>query len=402
MTRSIKNISNILIIALLTACMTSCKDEDMIMDTESYLRIIDDQDYNASFNPISIRETLGGGSIILAGTDAPNSDFQGISIIRLDSLGGFVGEFEMDFSYVTPVGDLMTVDSTHYFFCMEEGTLFVNLVAVDNQGRASAPVRVSGSLRYPLAAALNADNNFILLSYDPINQRSVISVIEQDGSLFISAGYSIGAGGDVEPDILDHLVNPSINYPFFVGQDANGYYFNGFYNYTLSLVFTNFGSDPTGVVQGQQTVAGIRAVRHISGSDFAVLGYQYDKNFVQPATSLSTTGISSSVDLFDRAIPEIRPNAPAKIISFTRNSGETLIIVATETEARQGILYFYDTSGGLLGTHYVGYFNPFTFADLTPTSDDGLMITGTTFVASRFERIYISKLPAQKIDEIVN
>lgn len=396
-----KNISLLSLLAIVLISVSSCKDEDVVMATESYLRILDDQDYNAAFNPISIQETSTGGSIILSGTDAPNTDFEGINIIRLDSLGAYASEFELT-GYVTPVGDLMRVDSAFYFFCMEEGTLFVNLVAVDASGAASTPVRVSGGLRYPLAASINSDNNFVLLSYDPVNQRSVISIVEPDGTLFTSAGYSIGAGADREPDILEHMVNPSVNYPFLVGQDAGGYFFNGFYNHTLSLAFTSFGSDPTGVMQGQQTIAGVRAVRHISGSEYAMLGFQYDQNFVQPVTTLSTSGLSSSVNFFNRSIPEIRPNAPAKIITMDRPSGEQIIVIATETEGRQGILYFYDTTGGLLGTHYVGYLNPFTLADVIATEDGGLLVTGTTFVASRFERIYVSKIPSLTIDELIN
>ena len=103
--------------------LLSCSEEVEVEPTERYLRIVDDQDYNAEYDPISIQETFNGGSLILSGINLENSPFQGVKIVRLDSIGGYVGETVLAENYVNPVGDLMTIDSSYYFFCMETGNL---------------------------------------------------------------------------------------------------------------------------------------------------------------------------------------------------------------------------------------------------------------------------------------
>ncbi len=394
------NFTNILLV-LSTLLVFSCSEEVEIEPTERYLRIVDDQDYNAEYDPISIQETFNGGSLILSGINLDNSPFRGVKIVRLDSIGGYVGETILDGNYVNPVGDFMTIDSTYYFFCMESGNLTTNLVAVNDAGTVTGTTVVSGRL-YPLAGGITSNNTFLLMNYNPNSQTTQISELSADGAISRSAGYSIGAGDDVEPDILKHLTDPLTHYNFFVGESGDGVFFNGFYNYTLSLVFSSFGGNPTGVLQGQQTIAGMKAVTHISGSNFAFLGFQYDQNFVQPFTALSTSGTASSVNFFDRSVPEIKADATAKIVLVEASNGEVLTVFATETEGRQTILYFYDSEGILLGYRYIGNSNPYTFADITTTEDGGLLVTGTTFVASRFERIYVAKIPEKEIEDIVN
>ena len=55
---------------------------------------------------------------------------------------------------------------------------------------------------------------------------------------------------------------------------ADLYFFNGFFNYTFSLVFTDITSDdPIGVVQGQQDDGGFSAVTPLSGNKFAILTF---------------------------------------------------------------------------------------------------------------------------------
>ena len=268
---------------------------------------------------------------------------------------------------------------------------------------------VSGRI-YPLAGGVTSNNTFLLLNYNSNNQASQINEVTVDGAVSRSASYSIGAGDEVISEILRHLTDPLNRYDFFVGESGDGVFFNGFYNYTLSLVFSDFGGNPSGVLQGQEShgysVAGMKAVTHISGSNFAFLGFQYDQNFVEPLVTLSTSAITSSVDFFtggdERAEPEIKADAIAKIILLEAPNGEILTVLATETEGRQTILYFYDAEGILIGSRYIGNSNPYTFAGITATADGGLLVTGTTFVASRFERIYVAKIPAKEIEELVN
>ncbi|MEL6556633.1 MAG: hypothetical protein AAFQ94_00520 [Bacteroidota bacterium] len=395
------NIPIILFIFLLLGF--SCSEEEVIGPTERYLKIYDDRIYNASYDPIGLVETETGASLVLTEINLTNSSFSGSSIIRIDSVGDISNTTTIAENFVAPVGNLVTIGSMHYFASMDEQSLLVHLIPVASDGTVGDPIPVNSTLRYPLALSKTRDDRLLLLSYDPNNRLSVISTINVDGTVAQSQGYSVGAANDIEPIIFNHFTDPSSALTFFVGETSEGlFYFNGFYNFTLSLVFTNFGDDPTGVVQGQQSFTGIRSVLHLSGSTFTLMGYQFDRNFLRPQATLSTNSISSSVDLFASAIPEVMPNAPSKSILISREGLDDVIVTATETQSRQTILYFHSTDGVLLGIERLGSLNPFTFGDIIATADGGLKVLGTTFLASRFERIYLSRLSADEINRIAN
>ena len=381
----------------------SCSEEELIEPTERYLKIYDDRIYNASYDPISIVETETGSSLVLTEINLANSSFSGSSIIRIDSVGDISNTSAVAENFVAPVGSLVTIGNMHYYATMDEQSLLVHFIPVASDGTVGDPIPVNSTLRYPLALSKTRDDRLLLLSYDPNNRLSVISIINIDGTVAQSQGYSVGPANDVEPIIFNHFTDPSSALTFFVGETSDGlFYFNGFFNFTLSLVFTNFGDDPTGVVQGQQSFTGIRSILHLTGNTFSLMGYQYDRNFLRPQATLATNDISASVNLFASSIPEVMPNAPSKSILLSREGLDDVVVTATETQSRQTILYFHSTDGVLLGIERLGSLNPFTFSDIIATDDGGLKVLGTTFLASRFERIYLSRLSADEVNRIAN
>ncbi|MGB3464966.1 MAG: hypothetical protein WBA74_06845 [Cyclobacteriaceae bacterium] len=387
---------------ILLVLNAGCKEEEIIAPTESYLRILDNRNYTAQYDPIGVKETPTGGALILTATEDPNTPFSGSAVILTDSLGEIKKSTEAPDNLVAPVGELVQIADKYYYASMDFRSLQVHLIPVNAEGETETPVPVGNALQYPLALSKTSSNDLLLLSYDPTGRESVISIVGIDGVVKRSRGYSIGPATDVEPLIFSHFTNPDAELTFFVGENSDGlYYFNGFYNFTLSMVFTNFGEEPTGVVQGQQTFTGIRSVLPLGGGRFTVMGYQYDRNFLRAQTSLSTNTVTSSVDLFVSELPEVLPNAHSKSILLVEENADPVVITATETQNRQTILYFHDESGILLGIKRLGSLNPFTLSDLTNTSDGGIMLSGTTFLASRFERIYIAKISPIEMDEII-
>lgn len=138
--------------------------------------------------------------------------------------------------------------------------------------------------------------NFILLSYDNFNKHSVLSVITPSGAITRSQGFKIGAGDAVEEPIIEHFLRTGNQIPFFAGKTSSGlYYFNGFYNYTLSIVFTDLNDDsPQGVVQGQQDDGGLSQAVELNGGKFALARFNFGDNYFLPNTALNTSGISST------------------------------------------------------------------------------------------------------------
>lgn len=379
----------------------SCSETEPSL-SESFLKIYDDSNFDVNYHPIDVVETIDG-YIILSGTELSNTDFTGVQLIKVDEEGNF--EMEEELNYVVPIGEmyLNPSDSNVYFFAMNSTSLDAVLISV-NTDLMIENETLLGGLNYPLSAAITSNGNFLLQSYDPLTQETQISEIGLDASYVGGATYSIGPGDDVEQEIISHYLNTNNRpLPFFCGEISSGnYFFNGFYNYSFSMVFTDFGGSPTGVVQGQSSDAGIRAALSLGGSNFAVSGYQYDDNFQLASTALTTGGISSSVDLYPGNMAELKPYTSTKIINYSASSGEYTVF-ASETRGNQVVLHFYNaTTGEIDGIHHVGYLNPFTFSSIKVASDNSLLVLGTTFVAGRFERIMLNKISSSEINGMIN
>ncbi len=389
-----------LAILLLIPIIWSCQEEDAIPET-GFFRIYDDVEYVVDFHPIDVTKAETG-YVILAATEVDRTDFSGIQLYKVDEEGNFESQYEFDPISVLPTGDLMTVNGRHYFFGMDPQTVQVQLISTNDSltNIQTSPV----GLTYPLAASLNtAGDQFLLLSYDPFNAESEITYVNADGSTGMGASYSIGAGSDVEATILEHYFNPGDRpLPFFCGETpGGGVYFNGFYNYSMSMVFTDLGDTPTGVLQGQSTNGGMRSIMPVSGTTFAVGGFQYNDNFISANATISSTATAASVDLYTTFgnVTELRAYTPIDIVSYNIG-GTDYTLIAAETENRQiGIYIFDQTSGDLVGKHNVGYLNPYTLATIKAEgdTDNHLLILGTTYVADRFQRIYLSRVPEEEV-----
>jgi hypothetical protein len=206
-------------------------------------------------------------------------------------------------------------------------------------------------------------------------------------------------GDDIEEPIINHFIRTGRRFPFQVGRIPGGlYYFNGFLNYTFSLVFTNLSSI-TGVVQGQQDDGGISAAYPLGGNKFAAARFNFGDNYFLPNINLETNSISSSANLLGNTFPELTNNAPVKIKNLTIDD-ENVLLFASDTQSKQIGLYFYsEETGEFRSSSYVGFSNPYEIANITTTEDGGIAICGTTYLAGRFPRIFISKVSKDKLAE---
>lgn len=392
------NLMNRLILFIFGLSLVACSnDSDPEADKANFTRIYNSDQYNTSYNPIDMKQTPDGGYLVLAGRRLEESNFSGIYLMKLDEFGGFVSEQLVDEEYVNPVGELLELDENYYFFCMTPVSLQTQLVQVDAEGEIVQITNVGGS--YP-AAASNDNGSFLLLSYDNAARQSVVSVVNPTGSVSQSAGFSIGAGDAVEEPIINHFIRTGRQFPFQVGKTQGGqYFFNGFYNYTFSVVFTDLSSGQ-GVIQGQQDDGGISNLVQLNGSTFATARFNFGDNYFLPNVALNTSGISSSSDLGGFSLPELSPNAPVKIITSTIKETE-VILYGSNTKSGQIGLYVYDkASGEFLGTRYLGFSNPYEITNMINTADGGIAICGTTYVTGRFPRICLYKLSAEELNKI--
>jgi hypothetical protein len=392
--------SQLFLISIISIFAFSCNNEEVAPEQHSFLKIYDDDNYNASYNPVGL-QLNADNYYILSERSLSSSDFAGINLVTIDSIGDFIREQRLEETFVAPTKSLLKVGTSLYFFCMDRNSLRPYLVVISATGELTT-IALNTTASYPLAANVTSNNNLLLLSYDPDGLNSNLTEVSTEGQVLQQVSYSIGPGSDVQVAIVNHFTKRSARIPFFCGQaPGNRYYFNGFYNYTLSMVFTNFGDDPTGVLQGQGVDAGLKAAYANASTDFAIVGYQFSDHFMNAKTALPLNAINSSVNLFDRNIPEIAEKAICRIIPYNGVNRE-MIIIASETEGRQVVLYFYNANAGQLeATYYLGALNPFTLSSIVALDDGGIAIAGTSFLAGRFERIYLQKISKDQILEII-
>ncbi|MEL6533818.1 MAG: hypothetical protein AAFQ98_00330, partial [Bacteroidota bacterium] len=188
---------------------------------------------------------------------------------------------------------------------------------------------------------------------------------------------------------------------FFVGQTPEGtYYFNGLYNYTLSLVFTDLSSgEPLGVVQGQETHSGLLGVFPMGGGQFGLATFNFNERFFQGRVAVDESEISATVDLEGNPIPELDLNANVQAMGLF----DQHVIFGADTRDRQIMLYAYSQeSGELVGTQYYGFGLPYRFSRMNVTGDGGLIITGSVYVADRFQRVALIRLAEEDVNALTS
>lgn len=402
-----------LLLLLIAPLLTMCGEEpDPRTEAEKFVSIYDNNQLNAIYFPIDVKQTADGGYIILAAKEiiAPdansnNPNFYYTYIIRADKNGNFIRENELESNYVSPVGDLVQVDTTFYFFCRDVQTFQAKMITINQQGNLANASDVG--VTYP-AAASSSESSIIMMGYDNVDRKTVIKTLSTAGAQLQSASFDIGPGGDkeVEAAIIDHFTKKGRRLPFLAGRIPNGpYYFNGFYNYSLSLCFTSFVQDapPSGVVLGQQYKGGVSALAPLGNNQVALASFNFGDNFFLPRQELAPSVQTNITELNPAgfSLPELTPEAHVKILRTTINEKD-VVIYASTTQSRQIGLYFYDAStGAFMSSRYLGFSNPYEVASLTPTKDGGLAVCGTTYVAGRFSRICLFKLSKGEISENV-
>ncbi len=395
------------IVVLVSMAGCDIKKNKEVEPENEFLKIYDNHSFSDSYLPIDLKQTSDGGFLILAKTRIAASPFYGIYFLRTDKEGKFLNEQLLPDNLVSPTNSLLQVGQDFYFFCMDGITLESTLVKIDQNGSFSVVNKLTGLL-YPLSSGLEeTSGNFILQSYDRDDRKTVISLVNTSGTITNTIDYSIGIGDfNVEEPIIDHLTGTGKNLPFLTGSLGNGtYFFNGFYNYTLSLAFFQFGSTAApGVLQGYRDERCISSALYLPEiNKFALSGYAYGKNTIYPSATVAyqSGSVASSSDLEGFFIPEFNQDARVMLRQETFN-GKNTLVYGSDTRSGQIALYFYEaSSGNFIASKHLGYSNTFLFGNVIKTTDGGLAVAGVTYLSGRFPRLCLHKIPKEAMEELL-
>jgi hypothetical protein len=392
----------LIIAALLAGMLAGCAEEtDPVFEKQTFTSIFDHNGFSSAYYPVSLRQTPDGGYLILGERRIARSAFRGTYLLKADASGNFVADASLD-QFANPIGELMEVGGSYYFFAMDTLSLGGLLIKTD-ETLADAEVAGQSHFTYPSAASQDG-NTLLLLSYDHVEKKSVVAGYDINGQVVKGPSqFTIGAGDDVEEPIINHILRTGRRFPFLVGKVSEGlYFFNGFHNYSFSLVFTDLEEDAAGgVVHGQQDDGGFSAVVPIENNRFAASRFDFGEMYFLPGVDLQTSGPTVGAYLQGLALPELTPEASVKILR-TEIGTRKVLVYASDTKSKQiGLFYYDEATGEFISSRYLGFSNPFEVADVIETEDGGIAVCGTTWLAGRFPRICLFKISKDQHEQQV-
>ncbi len=388
-------LSSLLIVVMALTIMRCGEDSNLLTETKTFTSIFDSNQFSEGFSPIDIQQTADGGYVVLGESRLIGTQLTGVYLLKADKYGNFVKFVDAD-TLNNPVARLSKVADKYYFFCVKNKGTDAHLASFDENldNFTTTPLGFVNP-----AASLAIDQGLLLYSVDINGKQSIISLIGLDGSTIKQKGYTIGDGDDSEKPLSEHFLKTGKQFPFDVGMVSPGvYYFNGFYDYTFSLIFTDInGDEPIGIISGQQDDGGFSALTPLSSSKYAAARYNFGDNYFLPNTQIVATENRPGIDLGGLSLPELISETKVKILRSVVKE-KNVLIYAADTQTRQIGLYFYDeATGAFIGSKYLGFSNPFTIGNLVNTEDGGIAVCGTTYLAGRFPRISIFKLSKEEV-----
>ena len=239
--------------------VSSCdiRDNKDVNPADSFLRIYDSHQFDHAIGPVDVAQTSENGYLLLGNYRRDDTDFLGTYIASTDENGHFIRNTYMRDNNVHPVGEFLMLGGQHYFISMDAVSLQAYLNHVDDSARVVSTIGIG--VTYPMFAKNDGDDQFVLLSYNSVDRTTEVSVVNVDGTILQQSAFGIGAGQEVEEPIIDHFTRTGRELPFFAGRMENGtYYANGFYNYTLSLLFTDLSDNsPSEVSYKDNRIKGV-------------------------------------------------------------------------------------------------------------------------------------------------
>jgi hypothetical protein len=389
-----KNITYILFV-ITSIAMIGCKKELPKGMEPGFFKIYDDQISSNNYRTLDIHETSDGGSLILASVNHTQ-----IYVLRVNEKGEYMTSAEVSGGNKHPLPNLLYINNTYYAGCMDEVGLFTRILQIDENTCAASTVAEFPNLLYPLAFSAVDNSSILLLGYDRWAYTSQLSKISLGGQ--VEWTKNINVFQDTEAQIVSHLNGTGKRYPFYTAGWNGKYVANCFNNYSFSfLVFDGGAVSPDAIYNGSHFSSGTSAFIDLGAGSAAITRFSFGKSYLIPSFPQASGVVGLTDDMGGLLVEEAESDAEFKLGSITVDNTPYLCY-AYNTQNGRVATGFLSSSGELKARKYFGSSNnPFKIGNFIPTSDKGLMVAGTFYVAGAFPRPALFKLNEKELFEIM-
>jgi hypothetical protein len=372
----------------------ACK-KNKIAPTESFIKIYDDLNGSNQYTPLSIVETADGGYLILSA----HKGWQ-VFILKIDELGEFQWKIELPEKYVNATPNIVQHNNKNYVICMDQIGLTTYLLEIDVSASNVNEVQHFTNITYPTYAFSNG-NYFYIQSYDRNSRRTVLSKLSGNlSAVAVSAHFNVNT--DVENRIIEHVTFSGKRMPFFIRTTPeNSHIVMGcFYNYSFSTLFLDENLNLTGVYNGAHYDGSISNLLPLGNDFFAVSRFSFQNLYFQPVVSLNPNTIVMANSIPAQGYAELNPDRPSIIFPLMIGDTSYISFVAS-TWSNEMSIYFFENEERK-GVHTIGQNVPFYAADISKTSDDGLIILVQVRIMGKFPRIGTIRLSSKELEGFVS
>ncbi len=355
-----------------------------------FSKIYENNNFDQGFFVQDIKQNPDGTYLILGEYTSPDALLPLLYLMQIDAEGNFMWE-HLSTEYANPVSEMMLINGEYHFVCMNATNPQTRLVRAAQE---PSLVESFDQIEIPLAAALTNDGRVIVSGFNPLS-RSTRVFLQGEGSAWVFDNFE-----DVDGIVNEHLTKQRKPLPFAVGSLPNGYFFNGFRNFNLSLNFLDNTGARTGTINGERYNAAVSAFLPLEGNRAAVARYNSAglTSFNAAAVFNATTDISDPNSIIGNNLPELLPNARVVVKTAVLRQ-RPVVLYLSETRNGQLVLFIYDQQSGILiSNRYLGANNSFEAGGMTLTQDGGLAIVGRVFIAGRFPRVCVFKLEKDDLE----
>lgn len=383
----------IFFVVFLSGCEVDQKD---ILPENEFIKIYNHPDQEIAYHPAGVVQLSDGGYLILSGVKVDTSviEYPHANLIRTNSLGEV--EWTRDYDLYAPSPRLFQRSGSVGFVAMD---LQLNAFAVEiNTSNGDVAGQHDLQLTMPLYSYVDKQNNLIVLGYDFVARSSWISLF--DGSFGLQRSVKVNVEKDLENVVQKHMNKSGTQFPFFIGEWAegsqSGYFVNCFYNYTLRTVyFESAGLTMLGNIYSFQTEEAISSLIQRTGNRYALTRFYSSNNYFLGDVEVDINTSQNFNDITGEILPELVHDA--KVLSKRITLGSTsYLLFASQTNSNSMVTYQHAADAdSLIATHYHQFNERVEVADIIQTSEGGITLLGSIYILGKYQRPVLVKLPAR-------